>query len=51
MKIKKPRVKHVRKSWGILNPATKVVPDKTKYKRSKGRKNWWAVVDHYTSED
>lgn len=50
MKIKKAKKTHVRKSWGLLDPATKVIPDKTKYKRSKGRKNWWLVVDHYVED-
>lgn len=40
MNIKRPKVTHVRKSWGQLNPVTKVIPDKKKYKRSRVKKGW-----------
>lgn len=37
MKIK------IRKSWGTMSPATKVVPDKTKYKRrARNGNDVWA---------
>jgi hypothetical protein len=30
----------IRKSWGDLNPATKIVPDKKKYSRKEKHKHF-----------
>ena len=38
MKIK------VRKTWGILNPNTKVIPDKTKYNRARRKIGLWLLT-------
>lgn len=47
--IKKQKAKKYRTTWGILDPVTKVVPDKTKYSRKKTHKkikpNAWEEID------
>lgn len=42
MYAKRMKIKvKVRRSWGIMNPATKVIPNKTKYSRKqKHRKQY-----------
>lgn len=35
---KKENMKKYRTTWGILNPVTKIVPDKTKYSRKSKHK-------------
>ncbi len=35
---RKENMKKYRTTWGILNPVTKIVPDKTKYSRKKKHK-------------
>lgn len=36
----KPKKIKARKSWGVLNPVTKVVPSKKPYKRSRHKQEW-----------
>ena len=41
MKKKKKQSIKVRKFWGDLDPATKIIPDKkNNYNRAKQKKNW-----------
>ena len=41
MRKKKKKTVKVRKLWGDLDPATKVIPDKKKnYNRAKRKKDW-----------
>ena len=35
MKRQKPKQPKVRRTWGDLNPVTKVIPNKKKYKRNR----------------